>query len=190
MRVPRVIADLDQWTLAAGLGLMLLRRKNRIFVGYTGSKPGFLAAVFGHPATSTGVVILTNTKTGLNVARLAGQVLDLVENGNFELEPWAPAAPAPSAIRPLLGHWWSDGSEYVFHWHSGQLASLAVDAATGTVPDNYREMAPDLFVTLNGDARGEDLRVVRNSDGSVRKMYRALSPFTRSPQPFSRALDP
>jgi hypothetical protein len=40
----------------------------------------------------------------------------------------------------------------------------------------------DRFRTVSGRERGERLRVVRDQDGAVAKLYWATYPFTRSPQ--------
>jgi len=70
MAAPRAIADLEHWTLAWGLGLMLLRQGDRIFVGHTGAMPGFLAAAFGSRVTGTGVVVLTNASSAVRTGTL------------------------------------------------------------------------------------------------------------------------
>ena len=45
-------------------------------------------------------------------------------------------------------------------------------------------MAADLYRCVEGRERGELLRVVRDGDGSVRKLYFATYPLLREPSTF------
>jgi CubicO group peptidase (beta-lactamase class C family) len=184
MAAPRVIADLEHWSQAWGLGLMLLRQGDRVLVGHKGSMPGFLAAAFASATTGTGVVALTNATASVRVEALAARALELVDTEDVELQPWAPGAPAPEGVAPILGRWWTEWNESVFRWRNGQLESLPVDGPPGTEPSRYGQLGPDLYVAVNGPERGEELRIVRDQAGEVLKMYRATYPFTREPEPF------
>jgi CubicO group peptidase (beta-lactamase class C family) len=57
---PQIMADLDRWQLAWGLGLMLLRVDDRILVGHTGGMPGHVSGMFVHRPTGTGGLALMN----------------------------------------------------------------------------------------------------------------------------------
>jgi len=182
MRFPRSMLDLEQWTAGYGTGLMLLRGRTSVAVGHTGGIQGFLAAAFGSVRLGTEVVILTNTSSGPKVTSMAVEALDLIA-GDLEERPiWKPAEAPPAAVAPILGHWWSEWSEWIFQWRDGQLQGLPVDAPVGTGLERYRQLADDLFVTVEGPERGEELRVIRGPGGSVVKMYRSTYLFTRLPE--------
>ncbi len=187
MRSLRVVADLDGWRLGWGLGLMLLRRGGRVYQGHTGSMPGFLAACFGSPEADLGVAVVTNSTGSVRIGELAAQALDILQEHASSV-PWAPGAPVPEMVRPLLGRWWTEWSEWVFSWRDGALVSRAADAPDGANWERYEELGPDLYRCANGTERGEELRVVRDSEGKVQKMYRATYPLTREPKPFGDPL--
>ena len=183
MRELRVIADLEGWRLGWGLGLMLLRRGDRVYSGHTGSMPGFLAACFGAPARDLGVAVLTNSTGSVRIGEVAAQALDLLHELGDSV-PWVPGPPVPESVRPLLGRWWTEWNELVFSWRDGRLVSHFADAPEGAAGDLYEEVAPDLYRCATGPERGEELRVVRDERGGVLKMYRATYPLTRDPRPF------
>ena len=63
MCAPVVVSDLDGWTAGHGLGLQLWRRGERVFVGHSGSMPGYLAILAVHRPSRTGVVAFGNAYT-------------------------------------------------------------------------------------------------------------------------------
>jgi CubicO group peptidase (beta-lactamase class C family) len=183
MRELRVMADLEGWRLGWGLGLMLLRRGERVYSGHTGSMPGFLAACFGSPERGLGVALLTNATGSVRIGEIAAQALDILQEAGGSV-PWVPGPAVPESVRPLLGRWWTEWNELVFSWREGRLVSMAADAPDGAPADLYEEVEPDLYLCASGQERGEELRVVRDSQGGVLKMYRATYPLTREPKPF------
>ena len=96
-----------------GLGLELYRRGERVFVGHGGAMPGFLAGVCIHRPERTGVV-LVSSGAGAGPEALA---LDLAEAVLDALprapDTWRPDDGAPDHVAPILGRWWSEGSELV-----------------------------------------------------------------------------
>lgn len=193
MRAPRTIADLDHWTSGFGLGLMLIRDGESIYVGHTGSMPGFVAAAFCHPTSGLGVVVLTNSTAGFNVAALAAELLSLVRDGNPTSSAWLPGEPPPERIRPILGRWWSEWREWVFRWRDGKLQGMQADAPAGETVTEFAEIGPDEFVAITGTERGERLSVVRGGGedaGGVRKLYWATYPFIREPEVFGGSQPP
>lgn len=184
MRVPRVLADLDGWSRAWGLGLMLVRRGESVYSGHTGSMPGFQAAAFAAPTSATSVAVVCNSTSGFNSADLASEILETVGAG--EPEPWRPQESAPPDIASILGRWWSEWTEWALSWVDGQL--LLRQASTPAAPaERYRRTGADQFVAESGGERGEELRLVRDESGQVVKFYRATYPFTREPKSFGPA---
>ncbi len=182
MRLPKNMLDLQQWTAGYGTGLMLLRGRTGIAVGHTGGIQGFLAAAFGSVASGTEVVILTNTTSGPLVTGMAVEILDLIAEDLADRSIWIPAEAPPADVEPILGSWWSEWSEWTFRWRDGELQSSPVSSPAGTGPERYRRLSSDLFVTVEGPERGEELQVIRDADGSVVKLYRSTYLFTRLPE--------
>ena len=183
MRTPRVLADLAGWTMAWGLGLMLVRRGTNVFVGHTGGMPGFLAAAFCAPQFGTSVALLCNTGSGVPIAQLAADVLEAV--GEVSPKPWHPAAPPPREVEGVLGRWWSEWTEWVFTW-SGEALEARPAGAPEAPPERYRRLEGDRWVVERGSERGEEMRVVRDSEGRVEKLYISTYPFTREPRAFGK----
>lgn len=180
----QIMAEPD-WTLGWGLGIELWRRGERIFGGHTGGFPGFLSMFAYSRRDRVGAVVLTNSgrwpklsETGLSLAEAA---LDELAP---ELEPWAPEEPPPEEIVPLLGRWWSEGSETVFSWRQGKLEARSATAPPEREPSVFEREGEDRFRTVSGDERGEAMRVVRDDSGAVVKLYWATYPFTRAPEIF------
>jgi CubicO group peptidase (beta-lactamase class C family) len=178
----QIMAEPD-WTLGWGLGIGLVRRGERIFGGHTGGFPGFLSMFVYSRRDRVGAVVLTNSgrwpklsETGLALAEAA------LEELAPELEPWVPEEPPPEEIVPLLGRWWSEGSETVFSWRHGKLEARLATAPIEREPSVFEQEGDDRFRTFSGGERGEVLRVVRDEGGAVVKLYWATYPFTRTPE--------
>ncbi|MGZ4441501.1 MAG: serine hydrolase domain-containing protein, partial [Gaiellaceae bacterium] len=121
MHVVRIMARPD-WTRGWGRGLELWRRGERILAGHTGGFPGFLSMLVYSRPDRIGAVLLTNSG---NWDELGDTGLRLVVAALDELAPavdrWKPEEAPPAEIEPLLGRWWSEGSESVFSWRAGRL---------------------------------------------------------------------
>jgi CubicO group peptidase (beta-lactamase class C family) len=178
----QVMAEPD-WSLGWGLGIALWRRRERIFGGHTGGFPGFLSMLVYSRRERIGIVVLTNSGRW---PRLAETGLDLVEAALEEMarppEIWSPEREPPAEIVPLLGRWWSEGDETIFSWRNGRLEARPASAPPTRDPSVFESDGEDRFRTVSGRERGELLRVVRDSDGRVGKLYWATYPFTRSPE--------
>jgi CubicO group peptidase (beta-lactamase class C family) len=173
------------WTLGWGLGIELWRRRERIFGGHTGGFPGFLSILAYSRRDRVGAVVLTNagnwpnlSPTGLDLAEAA------LEELAPQLEPWRPEAAPPPGIAPLLGRWWSEGDESIFSWRGGKLEARLADAPPEREPSVFEPEGDDRFRVVSGRERGETLRVVRDENGEVVKLYWATYPFTRTPEVF------
>jgi CubicO group peptidase (beta-lactamase class C family) len=173
------------WTLGWGLGLELCRRGERIFSGHTGGYPGFLSILTYSRRDRIGAIMLTNTSswpklspTGLELAEAA------VEELSPELESWLPEEAPPPGIAPLLGRWWSEGSETIFSWRHGKLEARLAAWPPEREPSVFEPEGGDRFRVVSGRERGETLRVVRDDNGEVVRLYWATYPFTRTPEVF------
>ena len=181
-----VMAD-PGWKVGHGLGLQLFREGERVYAGHGGAMPGFLAGLVVARADKAGAAVLTNTSAGVNPDVLA---MKLVAK-SLELEPpgptlWKPQDEAPDALQPLLGRWWSEGTEFVFFCRDGKLHARLDQAPPGKEPAVFEPAGDGRFRTVAGREQGEWLRVVRDEQGAVTKLYWATYAFTRTPQIFGQ----
>ncbi|HEX4931002.1 MAG TPA: serine hydrolase domain-containing protein [Gaiellaceae bacterium] len=181
----RAMVDHEGWKLAWGTGLELYRRDDHLFVGHGGAMPGHLAALVVNRKTKIGAAVLTNSGAGASPEKLA---LDLavaaIEALPAAADPWQPGEPAPPEIEPLLGRWWVEGSEIVLSWRKDRLEAKLVDGAPGRDTSYFAPEGEDRFRSVEGRERGELLRIVRNDDGSIEKLYFATYPLRREPSTF------
>jgi CubicO group peptidase (beta-lactamase class C family) len=180
----QIMAEPD-WTLGWGLGIELWRRGERVYGGHTGGFPGFLSIMLYSRRDKIGAVLLTNSSTW---PKLSASGLDLAEAALEELaperEPWAPEEAPPAEIVPLLGRWWSEGDETIFSWRKGKLEARLAAAPPEREPSVFEQEGEDRFRVISGRERGEVLRVVRDDQGDVVRLYWATYPFTRAPEIF------
>ncbi|MDG6109353.1 beta-lactamase family protein [Dactylosporangium aurantiacum] len=191
MCAPVVISDLDGWSAGHGLGLQLWRRGERVFVGHSGSMPGYLAILAVHRPSRTGVVAFGNAYTmhyGPSAAGgMSGFGLDLLDavldREPARVAPWHPRSSPPADIAPLTGRWWWMGREHEVGWAGGELVVTPLAPARTPwrfVPDGP---AADVWRGRSGDNDGELLRVVRDGDGTVVALDIATFLLTRDPWP-------
>jgi CubicO group peptidase (beta-lactamase class C family) len=181
----RAMVDHAGWKLAWGTGLELYRRGEHVFVGHGGAMPGHLAGLAVNRKTKIGAAVLTNSGAGAAPEALA---LDLAVKAIEELpvppEAWQPGEAAPAEIEPLLGRWWVEGSEMVFAWRKGRLEAKLLDGPPGRDTSYFAPDGEDRFRSVEGRERGELLRVVRDADGAIEKLYFATYPLRREPSTF------
>jgi hypothetical protein len=136
-------------------------------------------------------VLLTNSGVWAQLSdtgtRLAEAVIDELP---AQREPWRPQAPPPEEVAPLLGHWWSEGLEFVFSWRNGRLEASVANAPSVLPPAAFEPEGVDRWRTVAGRERGELLRAVRDGDGAVTKLYWATYPFLREPVSFGAGVRP
>jgi CubicO group peptidase (beta-lactamase class C family) len=181
----RVMVDHAAWTLAWGTGLELYRRGETVFVGHGGAMPGHLAALVVDRQTKVGASVLTNTGAGASPEKLA---LDLAGATIAALpspvEPWRPGETAPPEVAPLLGLWWTEGHQLVLSWRRGRLEARLLDGVPGRDTSYLEPDGTDRWRSVEGRERGELLRVVRDADGGIEKLYFATYPLRREASTF------
>lgn len=185
MSRPEIMADLDHWTLAWGLGLELNRSGERIFAGHSGGMPGYSTGLAVCRADRVGAIALCNATAGTDPTRLAVELVDLVLDAEPAVpEPWRPGPPVPDALAELVGPWWSESSGFTFSVRDGRLEARLDRQPRDKPPAVFEPAGPDRFRTVSGREQGEWLRVERAADGTVARLNWAGYPFTRQPGPF------
>jgi hypothetical protein len=149
--------------------------------------PGFLAMLLGRRAEAIGAALVTNASTPSTAveeisAELVEKALDLYA---AEPEPWRPEAEPPTEVAELLGIWWTEGVPFVFWWEGGRLRARPSDNDKPRTVSVFESEGPDAFRVVEGRERGERLRVVRNAEGRIEKLYWATYPVTREPSTFA-----
>ena len=183
-RVQAMVDD-ARWTVGWGLGLTLYRRGDRVLTGHGGAMPGYLAGLVVDRATGTGAAVLSSASTGARAEELA---LDLTEAAidatEADVALWTPDAGAPADLAPLLGTWWVEGSEHVMRYRDGRLEIELIGGPVGRSVSVLAQEAADRFRIAEGRERGEVVRVVRDVDGAIVKLYFATYPMAREPSSF------
>jgi CubicO group peptidase (beta-lactamase class C family) len=185
MCAPVVMNDLDTWSGAHGLGVELYRSGDRVYVGHSGSMPGYLASLLVHRPSRTGIVVYANAYTvkGLGIGGLSLAMMETVlDNEPATVEPWLPVAEEPDAdVRALLGRWWWMGREYEIR-HDAQAGELVMHSLTrARTPVRLRQEATDTWRGLSGENDGEIMTVLRDGDGLPIALDIATFVYTRAP---------
>jgi CubicO group peptidase (beta-lactamase class C family) len=162
---------------AHGLGFQMFRGGSGTLVGHTGSMPGFLASCLVDRERRTAAVTLANATVGFVPSDLATALLEELQRCEPALpRPWAPSAPVPDQVADALGVWHWGNTALVFSWEGHQL----VVRRNGIDKDYFRVVDGRLVGTAGYHA-GEELKIVRNPDGSVNHLDIATFIFTRTP---------
>lgn len=185
MCAPVVISDLESWTAGHGLGMALWRVGERVYVGHTGSMPGYLAVVAAHRATRTAVIAFANAYTlrGEAIGALGRRILtEVLDREPVRTTAWRPAPTPPAEIAPLCGRWWWMGREYDAAWQpdSGELVITSV-TTPGQAAWRFAPNGADRWIGRSGMNDGEVLLVRRDTHGTVTALDIATFVFTRSP---------
>nr|WP_053204556.1 serine hydrolase domain-containing protein [Jiangella muralis] len=178
---PLVVVDVPgaPWTDAHGLGVQLWNDDGRRFTGHGGSMPGFLAEVRVDVETGDGVVVLTNTTTGLSRDFGSG-LLDTFAAAEPRTPPVWRVGAVPPELFELVGHWyWGPRTFELRATDDGWLRLGPANGGGRT--SRFRPDGDGGWVGLDGYYAGEPLRVVRHPDGSVRHLDLASFVFTRTP---------
>ena len=181
----RTMVDHERWTLAWGTGLELYRSGEHLFVGHGGAMPGHLAGLVVNRKTKIGAAVLTNTSAGAGPEKLALELaVAAIKVLPAATDAWQAGEQPPPEVEPLLGRWWTEGHELVVSWRKGRLEALLVAGAPGRNVSYLDRDGDDRWRVSEGRERGELLRVVRDPDGAVEKLYFATYPMKREPSTF------
>ena len=160
-------------TASYGLGLRLYADDPDLFVGHTGSMPGFLAGLFVDRVRRIGAVTLGNATFG----KCASVPLDLMRTlASHEpvLAPeWLPE-PELAQGNDLLGHWYWGNTPLTISVAAGILQ------LSGAISSRFSPLGPDLYRGRDGYFAGEKLRVVRDGR-SITELNLATFILTRTP---------
>jgi CubicO group peptidase (beta-lactamase class C family) len=186
MCVPVAIRDPEAWTGGHGLGLALWRHGERVYVGHTGSMPGYLAVLAVHRPSRTGVVAFANGYTlhGTTIGRFGtGLLTAVLDHEPPPPRPWRPAAAPPPEVAALCGRWWWMGREHEASWDAGrdELVVTALAADGPGDPSRFRHERGDQWRGTAGPDDGEVLSVRRTPEGQVTALEVATMVFTRDP---------
>ncbi|ADB32242.1 beta-lactamase [Kribbella flavida DSM 17836] len=173
MATPAAADPREALNASYGLGLRLQADDPYLFVGHTGSMPGFVAGLFVDRARRIGAVALANATYG----RCASVPLDLMRT----LVSYEPVLPQEWVPEPAL----AQGEELLGHWYWGNTpVTMSVCGGilqlTGGLSSRFSPEGPDLYRGRDGYFAGERLRVVRDGDG-IRHLDLATFVLTRTP---------
>lgn len=186
---PQVLSDVVGWTSAWGLGLQLLRHEGRTWVGHTGGWPGSITGVFTErPSATTGLILMNNSAPVPPAAAAVALGTIAVDREPVEPEAWEPGESVPEELVPLLGHWYSEGTHFIFSVRQGALEARIAGQPKEQPPSVFEAEGEDRFRTASGRERGELLRVQRDATGAVSHLNWATYRFTRQPMAFGEWL--
>jgi len=133
----------------------------------------------------TGAVVLAGSSTGARAEELALEPAEAaIDAGEAEVVLWRPDVGAPTDLAPLLGTRWVEGNELAIRYRAGRLEVELVGGPAGRSVSVLAQEAPDRFRVVEGREQGEVVRVVRDAEGSIVKLYFATYPVTRDPSAF------
>ncbi|QNE19661.1 beta-lactamase family protein [Kribbella qitaiheensis] len=182
---PQIMADLDRWQLGFGLGFMLLRLGERVFVGHTGGMPGHITGSFVHRPSGTAGIALMNSTSAPDPAGLATDLAIKVLDDDPALPAaWVPGTSVPDELVAVLGTWFSEGAPFVFSVREGHLEATAPGAPAHKAPAVFERISADLYRTASGREVGELLRITRDTTGTPTTLHWATYLCTRQPLTF------
>ena len=160
-----------------GLGFQLFRGGSGMLVGHTGSMPGFIATCFVDLKRRTGVIAFANATAGMPAGTVAVDLLAELEASEPTVVPaWRPSTAVPDVVREIVGLWHWGTSVLTLTWEGDTLVTRRAGV------DAYRHQPRDgRLVGTSGYMHGEELKVVRNDDGSINHLDLATFILTRTP---------
>jgi CubicO group peptidase (beta-lactamase class C family) len=175
MWAPQVMMNPDDWVAGWGLGLELVNVTGKVYGGHGGAMPGFLAGLYLNRESKVGAAVLANSGTRAPTRELAIELAGItLDKWPAAIEAWKPEPAPPPEVAAILGHWWSEGMEFVFAWRNGKLVSEIPGAPPRVKPAVFEPLPDGGWRVVSGRERGERLRV----EGD--RMIWAGYPFTRT----------
>jgi hypothetical protein len=185
---PVIMADVDSWARAYGLGYDLQRTGERIMAGHGGAMPGFLAGLRVRRQDRVGAVVFSNTTAGAEPVGLATELVNVVLDAQpTQATLWSPSQPQPD-LDGILGSWWAEGEEIVFEVRDNVLWSR-IHGGPSIAETRFAKADGGRFRAVAGRERGELLEITRGTDGEVLRMHFATYALTRNPTAFANLLD-
>ncbi len=125
----------------------------------------------------TGAVLLCNATTGIRPHAVATGLLDELESSEPTIPaPWEPVDAVPRALADALGVWHWGNTPFVFAMEGREL----VVRRDSEVSERFAVVG-DRVLGTSGYHAGEELRIVRNADGTVNHLDIATFIYTRTP---------
>jgi CubicO group peptidase (beta-lactamase class C family) len=187
---PQIMVDLDGWRLGWGLGLMLMRTGDRVYIGHTGGMPGHITGLAVHRPTKTAGIALMNTTSAPDPAALAIALAEhVIEEDPEGPETWTPGGSVPDELAGVIGRWFSEGQAFTFSVRQQTLEARLDAAPSSKPPSVFSKIGDDVYRTDSGRETGELLRITRDADGHVTKLNWATYLFTREPYAFGEWLE-
>ncbi|WP_427887561.1 serine hydrolase domain-containing protein [Kribbella sp. GL6] len=181
----QIMADVDRWQLAFGLGFMLLRRGDRLFVGHDGGMPGHITSTFVDRSSGTaGIALFGATSSPAPSALATDLIIKVLEDDPLPPEAWVPGTAVPDELTGVLGTWFTEGSPFVFSVRNGVLEAKSPGAAEYQSPAVFERVADDTYRTVSGRETGELLQITRDPAGRPIKLHWATYLCTREPLSF------
>ena len=141
--------------------------------------PGSSASVWAEPDTGDGVVVLTNSTSGVPVGEVADDLLRLLADREPALPaPWQPA-PVEAAVLELAGTWYWGPTAFTVTVVGSADLRLAAPGSSRT--STFHPAGRDTWIGQDAYYAGETLRAVRDQDGRLRHLDVATFVFTREP---------
>ena len=185
MRTPAVAPGGPAWSGSYGLGVQHLRFGDRVYIGHTGSMPGFLAMMMSSPADGLTIAIQSNAWSALATSALVGDLFDIVRDREPTMPtPWSAAQPLTAAVDraafELVGPWYWGAVPMSISLRADGRLDLAGIAGPGRAA-RFRPLGDDRWVGLDGYYHGEFLEVRRDDHGQVSHLDLGSFVFTRAP---------
>jgi CubicO group peptidase (beta-lactamase class C family) len=185
---PLIMADVEGWTRAYGLGYDLQRTGERVLAGHGGAMPGFLAGLRVRRQDRVGAVVFANSTAGAETTALAGRLVNAVLDAEPSLaDVWSPSQPQPD-FDGILGSWWTEGEEIVFEVRDNVLWSR-IPGGLPIADTRFAKTDDGRFQAAAGRERGELLEITRGHGGEVERLHFATYALTRTPTAFANLLD-
>ncbi len=174
---PQAASSTPGLTAGHALGFQLFAGGSGTLVGHSGSMPGFVATCFVDRVRRTGAIAMSNAMSGMGAIPTAVTLLAELEASEPTVPAaWQPVTEVPPAISELLGVWHWGNTVHVFEFDGAEM----VVRVRGVAQYRYR-LTGDRILGVEGYQAGEELRVVRNADGSINHLNLATFILTRTP---------